>query len=294
MAKIQVGNTWELSAVPYIPVVANVARQAANLRDAGVGGLMLSWTLGGYPSPNMEVVTEVGRGATAEAALLAVARRRFGRDAAPAVVHAWQAFSTAFGEYPYHVGGLYSGPQQVGPANPLWERPTGYRATMVGFPYDDVDAWRAAYPAEVYADQFERVAGGFEAAVRQLRRATRGVPGSGAQLTALREEAAIGEVCAIHFRSVANQTRFVAARGALAAADAPEAAAPLIAELSRLLQEEIGLAERLQALQAEDSRFGYEASNQYYYVDVDLAEKVLNCRDLLDRWLPAERDRRGL
>ena len=43
-----------------------------------------------------------------------------------------------------------------------------------------------------------------------------------------------------------------------------------------------------------DSRIGFEASNQYYYVPLDLVEKVLNCRDLLDRWLPAQRAKWGL
>ncbi len=60
VAKVQCGNTWELSAVPYIPAVANVARHAANLRGLGVNGLMLGWTLGGCPSPNLEVVAEIG------------------------------------------------------------------------------------------------------------------------------------------------------------------------------------------------------------------------------------------
>jgi len=36
-------------------------------------------------------------------------------------------------------------------------------------------------------------------------------------------------------------------------------------------------------------RLGFEASNQYAYIPMDLAEKVLCCRDLLDRWLPAMR-----
>jgi hypothetical protein len=49
----------------------------------------------------------------------------------------------------------------------------------------------------------------------------------------------------------------------------------------------------LHAVQSRDSRIGFEASNQYYYVPVDLAEKVINCQDLLTRWLPAERSRRG-
>jgi hypothetical protein len=47
-------------------------------------------------------------------------------------------------------------------------------------------------------------------------------------------------------------------------------------------------------LQTHDSRFGFEASNHYFYVPMDLAEKILCCRDLLDRWLPAEREKRGI
>ena len=35
----------------------------------------------------------------------------------------------------------------------------------------------------------------------------------------------------------------------------------------------------------------FEAANQYFYVPLDLAEKVVNCRDLLDRWLPEQRRR---
>ncbi|NLC55755.1 MAG: hypothetical protein GX774_02830, partial [Armatimonadetes bacterium] len=175
LAKVQAGNTWELSAVPYIPAVENVAQHALNLREAGVEGLMLSWTLGGYPSPNLEVIAEVGRAdapaATAVEAMTRVARRRFGAALAPAVVRAWQQLSAAFREFPYHGGLVYTAPMQVGPANPLWLQPTGYRATMVGFPYDDLDAWRAVYPPEVFCAQFDKVADGFAAALEELRRA---------------------------------------------------------------------------------------------------------------------------
>lgn len=89
-AKIQAGNTWELSAVPYIPALENVARHAANLCQEQVDGLMLGWTLGGYPSPNLEVVAEIGAMTVpdVEQALQAVARRRFGAAIAPAVVKA--------------------------------------------------------------------------------------------------------------------------------------------------------------------------------------------------------------
>jgi hypothetical protein len=93
----------------------------------------------------------------------------------------------------------------------------------------------------------------------------------------------VAEAAAIHFRSAANQARFVLARRALAAAKVPAETAPQIAALERVLNEELSLARRLHRIQSEDSRIGFEASNHYFYVPVDLAEKILNCRDLLAR-----------
>ena len=60
-----------------------------------------------------------------------------------------------------------------------------------------------------------------------------------------------------------------------------------------LLKNEIVLAKGLYAIQCSDSRIGFEATNHYYYVPVDLAEKVINCRDLLDRWIPEQRRHLG-
>ena len=287
IAKIQANNTWELSTVPYIPAVENVARHAANLRAAGVNGLMLGWTLGGCPSPNLDVVAEIGSATnlTPGEAMNRVAIRRFGAAPAPAVVRAWKSFSAAFSEFPFQIQIVYDAPLQVGPANLLWEKPTGRRATMAGFPYDDLNSWRANFPAPVYIAQFNKMADGFEQGIAACRAE---VPDA-AMTPALREELNVAEAAAIHFRSVANQARFVIARDALAAAKTDGDATPLIAELERVLQDEISLSRRLYAIQALDSRIGFEAANQYFYVPLDLAEKVLNCRDLLDRWLPAQR-----
>ena len=294
IAKIQAGNTWELSAVPYIPAVANVARHAANLRAANVDGLMLGWTLGGYPSPNLEVVAEMAGGEdglrlSADEAMQRVAERRFGKGIAPAVVTAWREFSRAFSEFPFHAGLVYSAPLQVGPSNLLADAPTGYRATMVGFPYDDLDAWRAVYPPGVFIDQLEKVAGGFERAVQALTAATAGMKHRRNEQRALAQELNVAEAASIHFRSAANQARFILARRLLLAAKRADEAGPQITTLEMVLQDEIALACRLHAIQSRDSRIGFEASNQYYYVPLDLAEKVVSCRDLRDRWLGAQR-----
>src|SRR5262249_13666519 len=163
-------------------------------------------------------------------------RRRFGPEAAPSVVAAWQAFSAAFREFPYHGGLVYLAPMQFGPANLLWETPTGYRATMVGFPYDDLDAWRAVYPPAVFIAPFDRVAEGFErglALLSPLSLPGRGVGGEGRSL--LIEERDIADACAIHFRSTANQAGFVVARQGLEQAKTADDARPLLAELERVL-----------------------------------------------------------
>lgn len=281
IAKIQAGNTWELSAVPFIPAVENVARHAENLSRANIDGLMLGWTLGGYPSPNLEVVSETLACGSANEAMRRVAERRFGASLAPAVVKAWRGFSAAFSEFPYHIGVVYSGPQQLGPANLLWAEPTGYHATMVGFPYDDLDGWRAVYPPEIFAQQLDKVADGFDRTFGDLKISTARVEATPAQRRALDNEHTVAEAAAIHFRSSANQARFVMARRAAAAPKNPDDAASQRATMDRLLKEEITLARRLHAIQSRDSRIGFEASNQYYYVPVDLVEKVVNCRYLL-------------
>jgi hypothetical protein len=291
IAKIQASTTWELGAVPYMPVVETAARHAANLRDAGVNGLMLSWTLGGYPSPSFEAVMELGRPArpSVDEALATVARRRFGDAAAPAVVEAWKAYSAALNEYPFAVNALYNSPVDMGPANPLWAEPTGYRGSVImafGFPLDGLDEWRGVYPAETFAAQFERVASGFNKALDRLRAAA-----GNDVAPSLADEMGVAETCAIHFKSVANQTRFVMLRGQLAQARAKGETMAILDAVESIVRDEMALAIRLHAIQRRDSRIGFEAACQYFYVGLDLGEKVINCQDILSRWLPEQRKR---
>jgi hypothetical protein len=182
---------------------------------------------------------------------------------------------------------------QYGPSNLLWGEPTGYRASMIGFPYDDLDGWRGPYPPEVFIAQFGLVAEGFENATETLRQA---FTAGRNQLQAREYQELISELnvasaAAVHFRATANQASFALGRRRLAAAQSAGEAQELLTELERLLQSELALARKLEAIQNRDSRIGFEATNHYYYVPMDLAEKVLNCRDLLERWLPEQRAR---
>jgi hypothetical protein len=178
-AKVQLNNTWELSAVPYLPVLDLVAEHCANLAAQKVDGMMLSWSLGGYPSPNLRVAQRFAEqpGATVDGVLTELARELYGPGGVPHARQAWTQFSRSFAEFPYHGQVVYQGPQQQGPANLLFEKPTGYRATMVGFSYDDLDGWRGPYPAEVFARQMEKVSGGWLAGLKPLESAVAAAPG---------------------------------------------------------------------------------------------------------------------
>ena len=285
-AKVQLNNSWELSTVPYLPVMDLVAKHCHNLASAGVDGMMLSWSLGGYPSPNLEIAARFQAEPTpsVDEVLDAVAVERYGPEGAPLARKAWTAFSTAFQEYPYSHG-LYDAPVQMGPANPLYLQKTGYQATMVGIPYDDLKSWRGLYSPDAYATQFEKVAEGWKLGIPLLKEAVAKAPFD--RRDEARAELRYAEAAYACFQSVANQVRFVVARDALADSSKTLSSGErhrLRGEIRRSLESEIVLARRFFTLVREDSLIGFEAANQYVFLPVDLAEKIVNCRWLLDQF----------
>jgi hypothetical protein len=84
---------------------------------------------------------------------------------------------------------------------------------------------------------------------------------------------AIALTCYHHFQSVSNQVEFYRLR---------EAGAENRARMRQLAESEITLARAQFAVARDWSVIGYEASNHYYYTPLDLVEKVLNCRRILE------------
>ncbi len=180
---------------------------------------------------------------------------------------------------------LYFCPVHVGPANPLYLTKTGYAATMTGIPYDDVQRWRGPYPVEVFASQFEKVAEGWRSGIPFLQAAADQAPPE--RRAEVQAELRFARTAAIHFQSVVNQTRFILARDALADSSktfTAEERRRLLRIIRSSLMSEIALARQLFTLTQDDSRIGFEAANQYFYVPLDLAEKVVNCRWLLEQY----------
>jgi len=282
-AKVQWDNSWEISAVPYIPVPDLILQHCENLVNAGVEGLMASWTLGGYPSPNFEAAKEFYFApiSSPEAALRRIANRRYGALAADDVLEAWKLFSRAFSEYPMDGGALvYRIPTQHGPANLLRLRPTGYKAGMILFPYDDYTSWVGPYPVEAVESQFAKMADKWRPGLNHFRKALAKVPPD--RLEIAQKDLGIAETCYLHFQSVANQIRFYQLRDRwLSAKD--EARAQLAKTMAKIAAQEMNLAKRQYAIAKRDSMIAFEASNHYYYRPLALVEKVLNCQYVMDQ-----------
>lgn len=280
VAKVQVSASWEFSAVPYLPTMDLVAEHARNLSSARVDGVMLSWSLGGYPAPNLEVFQAFTQGTADIGTVLdRVAKRRYGKAAVPLVRQAWTAFSDGFREYPFHAPAVWDAPHHMGPANPLYLKPTGYRATMVGIPYDDLKSWRTIYPYEAWIEQLDKVRAGFARGCgiwdRLVSRTAE------PQRQEVRRELGLFRTVELHIASCLNQARFVAARDRLLAATDEAARAACRAELRKTVLDELAVTKQLLPLVKADSRIGYESSNHYFYIPQDLLEKALCCRSIL-------------
>lgn len=256
-AKVQVNASWECSTLPYLPVFDLIREHMIGLRNAGVEHLMLSWTLGGYPSISLKIASECLRDPSQQG-YLALLQAEYGAYA-QSVYQSSQAFSKAFRAFPFDLRSLYFGPQNAGPSNLLYAEKSGFAATMTCYSYDDLEMWRAIYPERVYAEQYRQLSEGWHQGVALLA----DMPDCEYKQMAQAADAIFGSVYA--------QVSFILAR--------EEGNAALMKEIAK---KEQSYALQLYDLMQKNPRIGYEAANHYYYNKGMLAEKVINCQHILD------------
>lgn len=247
-AYLWINTSWECSTVPALPITPLVEKHIEGIREKGVKNLMVSWTLGGYPSRNI-----------AAAASYFYEKSNYQRD--PVTYAAEEKFAEALGEFPFHCSVLYRAPQNAGPSNLLYEKPTGYKATMTCFAYDDLESWRYTYPVDVFEKQFAKLCEKWEAGLRMLPE------GDTSEMAIMARSA----YCL--FKSSLNQIRFVRARDDERYADAIEAA-----------KDEITVAKEMVKLMNQNAAIGYEAANHYYFSKGQIVEKIVNCNYIIEQF----------
>ena len=267
VAKVQVNTSWECAALPYLPVTYLVYEHLQNLQKAGVEDLMLSWTLGGFPSSNMKLLNNTPD---------EIAKNDFGMAAAGLIKQAWHYFSNAFREFPFSISMIYHGPANVGSKTLLHLKATGLKATMVGFPFDDIKGWhgkdvRLQITPEATCEQFNKLSKGWQKGLDELLKAEKLIPtGKRENYQELRQ---ISEAAYCHFRSCYLQYKFILLR------ENPENSEAL----QQVVEEELNLAVKMFELVRTNSLIGFEPTCHYFYTQNDFMEKVLNCNYVMGK-----------
>ncbi len=260
-AKVQINNSWECSSAPFLPVYDSVLEHVENLKKEKVSHIMLSWTLGGYPSDNIKIATSAffedeNDDGDAYRTVLQNSYGKYADTVKKAATH----FSQAFREFPFSCASMYYGPQNVGTANLMYSKPSGFTATMTCYAYDDLDTWRSgAYSEEVYENQYRLLCEKWEKGLEELRE----MP-----TCEFSDMALYGYT---FFKSSYNQVRFIRIR------EKEE----YKTECVSILKDEINLAKTAYEIMSRNSAVGYEAANHYYVNKTMLAEKIVSCTAML-------------
>ena len=267
-AKLQINNSWECSTIPYIPVFSLLTDDVCALAKEGVEHLMLSWTLGGYPSANIKIVSELffeDVEEEKEPDYERIFKTLYGENAEN-VKKASDAFGEAFKEYPFNIFAIYYGPSNGGASNLLYLKPTGLKAGMTGYPYDDLERWRSVYPEEILEQQFGLLSQKWEAGMRYFDN------------VADCEIKDMSKAVSIQFSASYNQISFVRARNRYLEDKNEEDRLRML----EILKDEAELAKELYGIMKRNPCVGFEAANHYYYTKGMLMEKVVNCNYLYE------------
>lgn len=258
-AKIQVCNSWECSCVPYLPVFDLIKEHLDNLSKADIDEYMLSWTLGGYPAPNLGLIAAHKAGQTLDEWYATY----YGEHAD--IVHkAVKTICQGFKNYPFAIGPLYNSPKTLGPAN-LWSKEREYNtSTMTCYSFDDYENWINPYPYATYVSLLEELLRLWKDGIEILKTAK--------TTPQTHELLVMAEVSYIHFEADLLQTKFSYLKRDW------DKNKEQIREV--LLQAKVG-AKRLIELVHNDARIGFEAANHYFYTDRTLTEKLLNLDNIL-------------
>lgn len=90
-----------------LPPVMNIVAEHCNnlLTKANLDAMFIGWTMGGHPSPNIELAQRLSRkpAPSIDTVLNEIAAERYGAEGAPLARQAWTGMSEAFREYPFHI-----------------------------------------------------------------------------------------------------------------------------------------------------------------------------------------------
>lgn len=264
--KMQINTSWECSTVPYLPVFQRNIEQVEAMKRAGLNYIFFSWTLGGYPSPNIRLVSEsfftAGEG---KPDYLKQLQNMYGENS-ECIWKATEHFSLAMEEYPFDKDFIYSGPSNGGVGNIFYENPTGRPSTMTCYTYDSLSDWAKIYPEDVLEEQYFLLSSEWERGLSYLE----------GMENEIRD---ISFATYIQFKSSYHQIRFIRLRDRFLSGDKT-----CRQEILSIAAEEEKIAREMFKIMCRRPSIGFEAANHYYLSPGMVMEKLVNLAHIAEHF----------
>ncbi|MCC7349918.1 MAG: hypothetical protein IT446_05050 [Phycisphaerales bacterium] len=269
-AKLQIGTTFELSTVPYLPVPGIVFDKIQRLNKLGGRGAMLNWIPGGFPSQMLRAAGEAANWTGSKISFLDhLATLYFGSSSANSIVRAWQSFERGLEEYPFTNRLFYFGPMTRGPVYPLRLEAEPNRAEPYNWGIDrnrepqpfeeEIGRWTAPFTVEQVIHQLNRMIACWDEGLHHLNAAKEASP-DGEWSAAHAVAAAAGE----HWRCAVHVLRFITRRNALREMSPRPAD---IMELQQIVESQIAAARRMIGHIAQEPTIGFQSEMLAFVYD---------------------------
>ncbi len=263
--KVQMACSWELAALPYLPLFDLELEHLRAVYAEGVRSMSLTWTLGSFPS----ITFDMASGFLDDSENFDLDKwyeKHFGENA-KTVHDAVKLFCKGYKEYPFSCDLAYFSAKTLGVVNRWSLTPNNNESCMVNWTFDDIEHYAKPYPYEVLVDQFEKILVDWNKGCEVL--AT--VEGN-----AIADELLLyARVAANHFAAEILHAKYVMAKRNLPASKE---------EMRAIFAEERALCRELLPLCEKSTMVGYEGSNHYFYTERDIIEKLVQL-DGLEREL---------
>lgn len=282
-AKLQTGTTYELSSQPWLPMPVPAINKILASRRLGVEGALLTWVLGGWPSPILKATCEACFSGSEDAneILTRVAGITFGQDMSGPACAGWRSFADAFERLPFCLELQRESPLTRSPQYHLTleteTRPTppynwGITRQRITQPFrNDVQNWLGDYTCEEMIGCLRDMCDRWETALSQFE----GVAFPGAVPMAFSYECAISRASLIQFQSCANVYEFCDLRERLAAAENRSVCVQMMQRMLALAEAERQLACDMLPLLDKHPAIGYHPETYDFSVSREgLRQKI--------------------
>lgn len=296
-AKLQLGTTYELSSMPFVPVPGAVYDKIQAMKRLEMQGAMFSWIVGGFPGPMLTAAARASFEPCPDKRefLHELARGSCGEKAAQHLVRAWECFERVWQKYPFDLGVLYHGSLTRGPSYQLHleqesRLPKVYnwgleRDRQKQFYAYVPEKWLGFLSSDEVVNTFRDMAAEWKEGVQSARQALAQETG---QNSFLRRQMAVAEAIRHHFLSAANVYEFYHLRDQLRDPD-KSLQKDITGRMLAIARNEIEIAESFLDLLDKDVTLGFHSElYSRCYTQDEVREKIRRTKNLcgtLAEWM---------